>query len=179
MLAWLSQRLDMPYISGPTSDAQWGNAVLSRYPILRAETFPLPPDNLLLRRGYIVAEIDVGRGTLTLIDTHFAHRAEDDEARQLQADELARAWDGSKATVVVGDMNAAPDSEAMQILSGAGLVNVAAEIGTPPVYTSPAENPRRQIDYIWASPDLEFSDLKIVQTTASDHLPLAATIVLP
>jgi endonuclease/exonuclease/phosphatase (EEP) superfamily protein YafD len=76
-------------------------------------------------------------------------------------------------------MNATPDSDAMQILSGAGLVNVATEIGTPPINTSPAENPRRQIDYIWASPDLEFSDLDIPQTTASDHLPLVVTIILP
>lgn len=179
MLAWLSQRLDMPYISGPTSDAQWGNAILSRYPILSAETFSLPPDSLLLRRGYIVARIDVGHGNLTLIDTHFAHRSKDREARELQAAELARAWDGAPATIIVGDMNATPDSDAMQILSGAGLVNVAAEIGTPPVYTSPAENPRRQIDYIWASPDLRFSDLEIPQTTASDHLPIVATIILP
>jgi len=179
MLAWLSQRLDMPYVSGPTSDAQWGNAILSRYPILSAETFPLPPDSLLLRRGVIVAQIDVGRGNLTLIDTHLAHRGKNREIRELQAAELTRAWGGTAATVIVGDMNATPDSNAMQILSGSGLVNVAAEMGRPQVYTSPAENPRRQIDYIWASPDLRFSDLEIPQTTASDHLPVVATIILP
>jgi endonuclease/exonuclease/phosphatase family metal-dependent hydrolase len=179
MLTWLSQRLDMPYVSGPASDAQWGNAILSRYPIVSAETFPLPPDNLLLLRGYIVAEIDVGSATLTVIDTHFTHRGQHDEIRELQATELARAWDGAAATVIVGDMNAVPDSDAMRLLSSAGLVNVAAEIGTPPIYTSPADNPNRQIDYIWTSPDLGFSDLEIFQTTASDHLPVVATITLP
>jgi len=178
MLIWLSQRLDMPYVSGPTSDAQWGNAILSRYPIVRAETFRLPPDDVLLLRGYIVAEIDLGGGTLTLIDTHFTHRAGDDAIRESQASTLVDAWDGAAATVIVGDMNATPDSDAMQILSGAGLVNVAAEIGTPPVLTAPADDPGRQIDYIWASPDLGFADLEIVQSTASDHLPLAATITL-
>ncbi|MEE9616844.1 MAG: metal-dependent hydrolase, partial [Anaerolineae bacterium] len=61
----------------------------------------------------------------------------------------------------------------------AGLINVAAEIGTPPIFTSPADNPSRQIDYIWASPDLGFEGLEIVQTTASDHLPVIATITLP
>jgi endonuclease/exonuclease/phosphatase family metal-dependent hydrolase len=179
MLTWLSQRLDMPYVSGPTVDAQWGNAILSRYPTVSAETFPLPPDNLLLRRGYIVAEIDVGGGNLTVLDTHLAHRDEHDEIREWQATELARAWDGAPATVIVGDMNAVPDSNAMRILSSAGLANVAAEIGTPPIYTAPADNPNRQIDYIWTSPDLGFSNLEIFQTTASDHLPLVATITLP
>jgi len=179
MLAWLSQRLDMPYVSGPTSDAQWGNAILSRYPIVSAETFPLPPDDVLLRRGTIVAEIDVGSGTLTLIDTHFTHRGRDTAIREMQASELARAWDGAAATVIVGDMNATPDSDAMQILSDAGLINVAAEICTPPVHTSPADNPSRQIDYIWVSPDLGFSDCEIPPIPASDHLPVIATIALP
>ena len=179
MLTWLSQRLDMPYVSGPTGDAQWGNAILSRYPIVSAETFPLPPDDLLLLRGYIIAEIDAGGGTITLIDTHFTHRGRDYAVRELQASALVSAWDGVPSTVIVGDMNATPDSDAMQILSGAGLINVAAEIGTLPIFTSPADNPSRQIDYIWASPGLGFEDLEIVQTTASDHLPVVVTIALP
>ncbi|MCK4472787.1 MAG: endonuclease/exonuclease/phosphatase family protein, partial [Anaerolineae bacterium] len=179
MLTWLSQRLDMPYVSGPTSDAQWGNAILSRYPIVSAEAFPLPPDDLLIRRGYIVAEIDVGAGTLTLIDTHFTHRGRNYAIRELQASALVSAWNGASSTIIVGDMNATPDSDAMQTLSGAGLINIAAEIGTPPIRTSPADDPSRQIDYIWASPDLGFEDLEIVQTTASDHLPVVATISLP
>jgi endonuclease/exonuclease/phosphatase family metal-dependent hydrolase len=179
MLTWLSQRLDMPYVSGPTSDAQWGNAILSRYPILRAEALPLPPDDVLIRRGYIVAEIDAGSGTLTVIDTHFTHRARNYAIREMQAVELARAWGGAAATVIVGDMNAAPDSDAMQTLSGAGLINVAAEICPPPVHTSPADNPDRQIDYIWVSPDLGFSDCEIPPIPASDHLPVIATITLP
>jgi len=179
MLTWLSQRLGMPYVSGPTSDAQWGNAILSRYPIVRAEALPLPPDDVLLRRGYIVAEIDVGGGTLTLIDTHFTHRGRDYAIREIQASELAHAWNGAAATVIVGDMNATPDSDAMQTLSGAGLVNVAAETCAPPVHTAPADNPSRQIDYIWVSPDMGFSDCEIPHTPASDHLPVIATIALP
>jgi endonuclease/exonuclease/phosphatase family metal-dependent hydrolase len=179
MLAWLSQRLDMPYVSGPTGDAQWGNAILSRYPIVSSEAFPLPPDTLLLLRGYIMAEIDVGRGRVTLIDTHFTHRGSHDAIRERQAATLVSAWESMGATVIVGDMNATPDSEAMQALSKAGLVNVAAEICAPPVVTSPADRPRRQIDYIWVSPDLGFSDCEISQTTASDHLPVVATITLP
>ncbi len=179
MLTWLSQRLGMPYVTGPTGDAQWGNAILSRYPILRAETFPLPPETLDLRRGYIMTEIQIGAGSVSVIDTHFTHRSDHDEIRTMQAGNLLSAWNGAPTSIIVGDLNADPDSEAMQLLSDAGLVNVAAEIGTPPIRTSPADNPRRQIDYIWTSPDLGFSDLEIVNSTASDHLPVIATITLP
>jgi len=179
MLAWLSQRLDMSYVSGPTSDAQWGNAILSRFPILGAETYRLPPERLLIRRGYIAAQIDVGRGNLTVIDTHFHHVEEEPEIRDVQAAALTEGWDGSPATVIVGDLNAPPDSVAMGILSGMGLVNVAAEMSSGPVLTYPADNPTSQIDYIWASPDLQFADAEVLQTTASDHRPVVATILLP
>jgi endonuclease/exonuclease/phosphatase family metal-dependent hydrolase len=179
MLTWLSQRLDMPYVTGPTSDAQWGNAVLSRYPIVSSETHPLPPESLLIRRGYIKVEIDIGGGTLTLFDTHFDHRGSTDEPREMQAAVLVDAWNSSPATIMVGDMNAEPDTTAMLTLSGAGLSNVAGEICTPPVLTSSADNPHHQIDYIWVSPDLEYSDCQVIQTTASDHFPVVATIHLP
>jgi endonuclease/exonuclease/phosphatase family metal-dependent hydrolase len=180
MLTWLSQRLGMPYVSGPTADAQWGNAVLSRYPIVRAETFPLPTEELLIRRGYIVAEIDIGGGTITLIDTHLAHRGStNNAAREMQAAAIANAWDGAANTVIVGDMNAPPEADSMLTLSNAGLVNVAAEICHQPVLTSPATDPHRQIDYIWISPDLWASECEVGQTLASDHLPVVATITLP
>ena len=180
MLTWFSQRLDMPYVSGPTADAQWGNAILSRYPIVRAEAFPLPTEELLIRRGYIIAEIDIGRGTIILIDTHFAHRgSSNNAAREMQAAEIVRAWDGGATTVIVGDMNAPPEADSILTLSDAGLVNIAAEICLQPVLTSPASDPNRQIDYIWISPDLSASRCKVGQIQASDHLPVIATITLP
>ena len=62
---------------------------------------------------------------------------------------------------------------------GGVFVDVGSAIGTPPLLTYPANDPIKQIDYIWASPDLVYSDFQIQQTTASDHLPIAATISLP
>lgn len=179
MLSWLSQRLEMGYVSGPTADAQWGNALLSRYPIVESRTRSLPTEELLIRRGMIQAQIDIGRGQLMVINTHFAHTAASAPERALQAQALLASWRGAGSTVVMGDMNATPDSEAMGYFLEAGFVNVAAESCPTPVLTSPAEAPTRQIDYIWASPDLGFGDCAIAATTASDHRPVAATIVLP
>lgn len=179
MLLWFSQRLGMPYVNGPTADAQWGNAVLSRYPILSSETRPLPPERLLIRRGTVQANIDVGGGQLSLINTHFAHRGSSAPARLEQAHTLVGRWLGAPQTVVTGDFNAAPDSEAMAVLIQAGLVNVAGEACPPPVLTSPAKAPRRQIDYIWATADLAYEDCAVPTQAASDHLPVVATISLP
>jgi endonuclease/exonuclease/phosphatase family metal-dependent hydrolase len=179
MLSWLSQRLGMPYFSGPTSDAQWGNAILSRYPIISTESYSLPTDELLIRRGFIEVKIDVGMGSLTVICTHFAHRGMQSEIRELQAREIIQHWNQSPSTVILGDFNASPDSTAMSLFSEHGLVNVAAELRPEGVLTSPSTQPSGQIDYIWASSDLLFSNLAIPLTQASDHLPVIATINLP
>jgi endonuclease/exonuclease/phosphatase family metal-dependent hydrolase len=179
MLQWLSQRLDMPYVAGPTEGLLWGNAVLSRYPIVSSETAPLPPDSLLLRRGYTVAEIDVGSDTLRLIDTHLHQIGEDGEIRQEQVPSLIEAWGGAPRTVIMGDFNATPDSPEMRMLAEAGLVDISAVIGPTPRHTFYSADPDQQIDYIWSSDDLVPEDFVIPQSTASDHLPLVTTIILP
>lgn len=178
MLAWLSQRLQMPYYFGPTADPQWGNALLSRYPILRVSSRLLPPLSLGVRRGYIVAEINVGQATLKVIAAHLHHIPADSAVRQAQAPGLLAAWDRAPYTVVLGDMNAGPESPEMQLLAQVGLVDVSAAIGPRPHYTYPATNPDQQLDYIWATPDLAPSDFDIPLSTASDHLPVIATLTM-
>lgn len=179
MLSWLAQRLEMEYVWGPTADAQWGNALFSRYPITDYELFPLPPDDVLLLRGHIWARIDLGAAEpLNVIATHFSHRDDQDQVRVVQASAILDTWSSQPRTVVLGDLNARPDSEAIRLLVENGLVDVSAEIGVQPTYTYYADNPDHQIDYILVSPDLGYSDFSIPRTSASDHLPLIATIHL-
>ncbi len=179
MLAWLSQRLDMPYVWAPTADAQWGIAIFSRYPIVSSEYFKLPPDDVLLLRGYLVTKIDVGGKTLTVIDTHFSEKDSQDQIRATQSSAILDTWNGQPLTIFMGDLNALPDSLAITILLDAGLVDISREIGQQPTFTYSSFHPDHQIDYIFASPDLGYSDFGILATTASDHLPVVTTITLP
>jgi endonuclease/exonuclease/phosphatase family metal-dependent hydrolase len=179
MLTWLSQRLDMPYVWAPTADAQWGIAVFSRYPIVSSEYFKLPPDDVLLLRGYLVTKIDVGGQTLTVIDTHFSEKDDQNQIRATQSSAILDTWNGQPLTVFMGDLNALPDSLAVTILLDAGLVDISREIGEQPTYTYSSFHPDHQIDYIFVSPDLGYNDFGIPATTASDHLPLVTTISLP
>jgi endonuclease/exonuclease/phosphatase family metal-dependent hydrolase len=179
MLQWLSQRLDMPYVFGPTEGLLWGNAILSRYPIVSVETASLPPESQRLRRGYIKAEIETGQRTIQLIDTHLHHLEPDSEMRQEQVPLLIEAWGGAPRTILVGDTNATPDSPEMQMFAGAGLVDVGSVLGPDPGYTFYSPAPDSRIDYIWTSPDIVPTSFDIPQTTASDHLPLVTTIMLP
>ncbi len=179
MIEWLSHRLGMPYTYAPAADESFGNAILSRYPIVSAEYHPLPPDDLLMLRSYIEAEIDIGGGTFTMIATHYYHLDDGSEFRQEQSDKLVSVWNNGSLTVILGDLNATPDAPEMEILADAGLVDISAELGAPPTYTYYSADPDHQIDYIWLSPDWTGSDFVIPQSTASDHLPLVVTLTLP
>jgi len=177
MLTWLSQRLDMPYIFGRTADPLWGNAILSRYPVVEYVNHELPPRDLFILRGFTVALVDIGGGEqLQVIATHFHHIDEDTEIRQEQAPVILDVWDGASTTVILGDLNADPDSVEMAMFREAGLVDAAASVSSSPANTYDSEGQYRRIDYIWVSPDLTVEAVFVPATTASDHLPVIADI---
>ncbi len=177
MLAWLSQRLAMPYVYGPTSDPLWGNALLSRYPILESELVALPTDDLLLRRGFIWAKVDVGDGQhLNVIATHYHHPGDGSAVRVMQSETIVDYWDSVSRTLIMGDLNAEPNAPEMQLLRQSGLADVLELSAVQPGFTYPATGPTKRIDYIWLSPDLVANQVVIPPEPASDHLGIAATI---
>ncbi len=144
MLSWLSQRLDMPYVWDPTAGPLWGNAILSRFPITWSETHPLPTADLLLRRGYVRARLDVGGGqTLDVLATHYHHVEGGSAVRVQESQTILDAWAGYPRTVIAGDMNAVPGDPEIEMLRAAGLVEAVSAAGltratpsTPPRPTS-------------------------------------------
>src|SRR3989304_5564568 len=61
-VAWLSNRLEMPYVYGPAADGQFGNAVLSRFPIVDWAVGELPKSSGSRPRGSPLSLLDIGRG---------------------------------------------------------------------------------------------------------------------
>ena len=144
MLPWLSRRLDMPYVWGPAADSVWGNAVLSHFPIVDAETHPMPNnDRLRLERAFTVVVVDVGGvNPITVIATHLHHVRDEGAERVPQVQALLDYWDGAERTVLLGDLNALPDEPEIELLREAGLVDAFDAAGAePPGYTSPAADP--------------------------------------
>jgi len=177
MMTWLSQRLKMPYVFGPTADPYWGSAILSRYPIIEHETFDLPPRDLFILRGFTIAQIDIGGNTpLQVIATHYHHLEEDSEIRVLQSRELVKYLDSNTSTVLMGDFNAQPDAPEVRLLIDSGLVDAAASASSSPSNTFHADDAYERIDYIWVSKDIKIRDVFVQDTTASDHLPVIAVI---
>ncbi len=179
-LVWLSNRLGMSYVHGPAADAVYGNALLSRYPIVGVELTPMPNnDDLLVGRSYLWVEIDTGDGPLRVIASHFHHAVSEPEHRAPQTAELLRRWGGADRTVLMGDLNAQPGWPELAGLEASGMVDAFVASGsTGQPFTARSHNLHERIDYIWVSPDLRASDYSARVTQASDHLPVAATVSL-
>ena len=182
MLAWLQRRLRMPHARfAGASDAVWGNAVLSRYPIVGGEVVRLPREGRPLARSALRVSIDLGAGRrLDVVATHLHHTEGPDGARVrlAQLPRLLELAAGRPATVLLGDFNAEPGSAEIARLRAAGLTDAFLAGGgrRADELTWPSDRPDRRIDYLWLSPDLAASGFAATDGTASDHRGVAVTV---
>jgi endonuclease/exonuclease/phosphatase family metal-dependent hydrolase len=178
MLAWLAQRLNMPYVWGPTADALWGNAILSRYPIEQVQLQAMPNNDLIRpARGFIDATLNIGGQPLRVMATHLHHVDVDGTLRAPQVQAMLDAWRQQPHTIVLGDLNALPDSHEMQLLREAGLIDAFTSSGASSTgFTFRSDGLNRRIDYIYHSPDLSARDFKVNPSQASDHAAIAVTL---
>lgn len=177
MLTWLSRRLRMAVAWGPAADTVWGNAVLSRRTIVASERIELPRGAVAMRRSALSAEIELGgRDRLLVIATHFHHVEGHSHIRVPQANALAELWKKRESAIVLGDFNATPEAQEMEVLRAAGLRDAFMLAGSGPGFTFSSDNPQRRIDYIWVSPDLLARDFRIMPGQASDHLGIVVTV---
>ena len=179
VLTWLSQRLEMDYVWGPAADPVWGNAVLSRLPIVSSQNHEMPNnDAVRLDRGFLTVEIDVGGGeTIDVIATHFHSGDGDSAIRMPQAEAVLGAVNSGRPTVLLGDFNARPDHPEMLLIADAGFNDALVASGASgDDFTYPSNAPYERIDYVWASPDLQIRDFSTADSLASDHFAVAATV---
>lgn len=177
MLAWLAQRLGMHAHFAPTADALWGLATLSKAPILEGGGAALPPAKLFIRRGMEWVTVEVGSDDrLTVVNNHFHHPGMDGDVRVVQAQAVVERWRETALLVVGGDLNARPETAEIGLFLEAGWQDVVGVYGPRPGYTFSSTDLHERIDYLWLSPDLEAAAVSVPFSTASDHLPVAATI---
>jgi endonuclease/exonuclease/phosphatase family metal-dependent hydrolase len=174
---WLSRRLAMPYLFRGTTDPVWGNAILSRYPVIAQGWGRLPLAGTLLARGYLWAEIEVGSAEpLLVIATHLHHIESEHGPRLEQVPVLLELWNGRPHSLLMGDLNSEPDYPEMDLIREAGFVDAWAEAGEGDGYSWPAREPFERIDWVWHSPDLIALEAVTLPGTASDHLGVLVRI---
>jgi len=177
-LPLISRRLGMPYVLGANyADGQYGNGILSRYPILEWDNTHYT-HNTTEVRGLLRVVIKAPDGQITFYATHLDHISSPDNARAEQVAEALALWDSSPRSVLLGDLNAEPDKPELMAIYDAGFVDALAVTGQDEVFTfwDPVPMPGRRIDFIFVTPDLALGRVWVVQTRASDHLPVLAEV---
>jgi endonuclease/exonuclease/phosphatase family metal-dependent hydrolase len=149
---------------------EFGNAILSRWPIVDTEHWPLParPD-AEEQRTLLLAEVDGPRGRVQVFCTHLNWRFDHSDVRQEQVryicERIAERRPRAFAPILCGDMNAPPDSTEMWMLNGKTTLPVPKLVfhdawemaGDGPGHTWSNENPyarldlevARRIDYVY------------------------------
>ena len=56
------------------------------------------------------------------------------------------------------------------------MLDAWVEAGQGSGYTYAANDAVKRIDFIWHSPDLGTVEIKVIQTQASDHMPVLVTV---
>jgi len=105
---------------------RFGNAVLSRWPIVSSDVLALPADKELEElRTCVRADIDGPRGPLQVFSTHLNWRFDQSSTRQDQVSSISRFIAAAKPDggrtfppVLCGDFNADPDSDEIRMLTG-------------------------------------------------------------
>lgn len=151
----------------------YGNAILSKIPIVSAETIPIP--NPIPKPEYnyyeprCVLKAVLGNGLICLI-THFGLNP--DEQENAVATVLSHLE--NKKCILMGDFNVSPNDCVLTPITN--LMKDASGLFKTPLFSFPSDNPNVKIDYIFASPDIEIINADIPAIIASDHRPHTATI---
>lgn len=153
---------------------EYGCALLTTRPVTGWEFTPLPSAADEEGRGLLQADLDVDGRTVRVCCVHMA--AETAESRIVQAKAITDLVDLTSSTLLMGDLNAVPDSREVRHLNDYA-VDVWEHCGSGPGHTFCSQQPWQRIDYLFASPDITVIDSSVVPVErASDHLAVRATI---
>ncbi len=156
------------------SNGQYGNAILTRFPIKSRDHRLLPKkDSTSEQRGWLKTVVEVNGREVSFWNTHIDHRA--DEGERLKGVAKFVAWVKEEKTPIIfcGDFNAVPTSRTYQQMKEA-FDDSWEKIGSGEGYTIPVHNPNRRIDYVFVSKGAPIEPLRawVPRTEASDHLPI-------
>jgi endonuclease/exonuclease/phosphatase family metal-dependent hydrolase len=155
---------------------EYGNAILSRFPVKRWT-------NTLLRmlrpgeqRGVLQAVVDVGGRDLLFLATHIDYRPDDAErvANVEQFREVLAEY-GNMPALFGGDFNDTPGSRAYAAMAEL-FDDVWVKAGDGVGFTIPSREPNKRIDFLWLRHGASLRPIRawVPRSEASDHLPVVA-----
>lgn len=147
----------------------YGNVILTSLDITRSQNHSLTSKGE--PRGALEVGVMSPDGPITVFCTHFGL---DSDERAKQGRELA-ALVGAAPTpaVVCGDFNEEAQARGIsELVTSAGLIDAYAD--GPPTFDS--VDPASRIDFILHDPSISVDEISLINTLASDHLPIVADL---
>lgn len=191
--AYLSDELEMHLFYAPIYEIpdtiqigrirRFGLAFLSKHPFTDATNHRLSrlstqdtTSKTVDLLGFPHVAIQLGKHIINLFNTHLDFRS-DPWVRELQVAEMLSITDeigGPK--ILLGDFNAQPDAEVLKPIFD--KFTNAEHPEKSNLFTFPAHNVTRQIDFIMFTDHFTLDTVFVIATTASDHLPIIARLTL-
>jgi endonuclease/exonuclease/phosphatase family metal-dependent hydrolase len=176
----------------PFYTLQFGNAILSKFPVvdarlLRFPTLSLWEDRFAGSHDGVVATVETSQGPIRVVAVHLEYR---DEAIRVEAAKMIANLVTRQTVplIAMGDYDSAPSGfvahqmtdsreNAIHIMEGeAGMKTVRSAVPGPKDLTYPSEAPDRAIDWIFVSDGLNLTQCQVVSSKLSDHFMVVGTI---
>ncbi|MDP8244494.1 MAG: endonuclease/exonuclease/phosphatase family protein [Candidatus Hinthialibacter antarcticus] len=180
-----SQKLDLPKIIASNlgfsfafgkninyQGGEYGNAILSRFPILESNNHHYKMLREGEQRGLLHAKIEINGNPLLFIATHIDYRPDNAERLSNVKEILQFADEHSDTPIILcGDFNDTPNSE-VHLRLKERFSDAWESGGEGPEFTYSSTKPTKRIDFIFVSDTVRVNKAKVLETEASDHLPL-------
>ncbi len=154
----------------------YGNALLSKYPIVKAETILVPDPEEKTEPGYyetrclLKAKLE---GGITVLVIHFGLNRDE----QQNAVETVLKHIENEKCILMGDFNVTPERDILKPIRA--RMKDVADCFDKPLLSFPSDKPEIKIDYIFVSQDIEVVSADIPAIVASDHRPHTSTVSIP
>jgi len=172
-IRYLADKLSMQYAFGRSIhilNGQYGNGLLSKYPIEEYEVIRLYSEGE--QRTLLRAVLNVDGKHLTVYNTHLGlGQAE----REKQLKEMMKLASGEENLIIAGDFNSKADK--LEVVT-AGLKDSGAIWNAEDRATFDESGLTERIDYIFASEDIKIKSYEVLETEASDHYPVISSLMI-
>lgn len=184
-ISWLAKQLNMNQTFGPslsltsknsTNVRQYGNALLSRYPIVneKRHLFNFIP-GLIEGRSLLDSTIEIKKKLFQINVTHLSlnpilHRKQTDFI-------VNQHLKTPHPMIIMGDWNMKPESKGWRKITRE-FQDAWHLAGKGAGFTYPSLRPRSRLDYLFVSHHFRVIEAEIIMNfpNASDHLPVKATL---
>lgn len=153
---------------------EYGNAILSRRPILTSTNLHYRMLRAGEQRGLLQTTIDFDGETIAFMATHLDYRPDPAERlSNVQEIKAAAAQHPGQMVIVAGDFNDHPTGKVHEAMTD-GFVDAWERGGSGDGFTFSSTQPKSRIDYIYVRPvaGWQVAHAEVLTSQASDHSPL-------